>query len=132
MANVSRRALARVIAGKLVAPDADEQAVMRELAAYLMEYNMTEDADVILNDIADELYQQTGRLVVEVTSARPLTDAVRAQLKAYLQETTEAGDVEMHESVDESLIGGVIIKTPSAELDLSVKSKLRQLTGLVQ
>ncbi len=130
MAHASRRAIARVIAGQLMAPGANGQAIMHALAAYLVEHNMTPDADVIINDIADELYKQSGRLVVEVTSARQLSDDARLQLTEYMQDMTHAKTVELHETIDESLIGGLIAKTPSADLDLSVKAKLRQLTGL--
>lgn len=130
MAKVSRRAIARVVTGQLLAANADAQAVMRQLAAYIVEHNMVDDADVIINDIAEELYKQTGRLVVEVTSAHALSEDMRRQITEYLQQTTKARTVELHESVDENLIGGLIAKTPSGEIDLSVRSKLRQLTGL--
>lgn len=103
---------------------------MREVAAYLLDNNMTEEADAIVNDIAEELYVQTGRLVVEVTSAHALTEEARSNLVKYLQDTTQAQSVELHETVDESLIGGLVAKTPSAELDVSVKHSLRQLTAL--
>jgi ATP synthase F1 delta subunit len=130
MAKASRRALARVVAERLSASNADGQAIMREVAAYLLENNMAEDADAIINDIAEEIFAQTGRLVVEVTSAHALTDEARDNLVKYLQESTQAQSVELHETVDESLIGGLIAKTPSAELDVSVRNTLRQLTAL--
>jgi F-type H+-transporting ATPase subunit delta len=126
----SRRALARVVAGRLSADGADGKRVMLELAAYLVQNRQVEDADLIINDVADELYLQSGRLVVEVTCAHPLTDDARQRLTGYLQSETGAKSVELHEMVDESLIGGLIAKTPSAELDVSVRNTLRQLTGL--
>lgn len=132
---ISRRALARVVADKLSAAGSDRatgKAVMAEVAAYLIDNNMVDDADALINDIADEMYQQTGRLVVEVTSARALTDGARRDLIGYLQDKTQASSVELHETVDESLIGGLIAKTPSAELDVSVLTRLRQLTGLAE
>lgn len=130
MAKVSRRALARIVAERLAANTADGKAIMCEVAAYLVENNMTEDADVLINDIADELYQQTGRLVVEVSSAHPLTEETRNQLREFLRQQTQAKSVELHETINEHLIGGLVAKTPSAELDISVRNTLRQLTGL--
>jgi ATP synthase F1 delta subunit len=130
MAKASRHALARLVAERLSASGADGRAIMREVAAYLLENNMTEDADVLINDIADELFRQTGRLVVEVTSARALSDGARQNLTEFLQKKTDAKSVELHETVDENLIGGLIAKTPTAELDVSVRNKLRQLTAL--
>jgi F0F1-type ATP synthase delta subunit len=130
MAKASRRALARIVAQRLSESGADGPAVMHEVAAYLLENNMTEDADAFINDLAEELFVTTGRLVVEVTSARPLSEDARDNLVKYLRETTGATSVELHESVNEDLIGGLIAKTPSAELDVSVRNKLRQLTAL--
>jgi F-type H+-transporting ATPase subunit delta len=130
MTKVSRRTLARTIADKLSRDNADGKAVMREVAAYLVAHNMTEDADVLINDIAQELFHKTGRLVVEVTSAHPLTDVARKQLVDHFSRETGARSVELHEMVDENLIGGLVAKTPSAELDVSVRNTLRQLTAL--
>jgi ATP synthase F1 delta subunit len=130
MAKISRRALARIVADKLSAPSADGPAIMRGVAAFLVENRMTADADVLINDIADELFNRSGRLVVEVTSAHTLTEEARANLVRYLKDSTAANKVEVHETVNEHLIGGLIAKTPSAELDVSVRSRLRQLTSL--
>jgi hypothetical protein len=88
---------------------------------------MVDDADLIINDIADELYQQTGRLVVEVTSAHPLTDEARQQLTDYLQETTGATTVELHEMTDESLIGGLV----AMATDLSVHELSKELQDAI-
>jgi ATP synthase F1 delta subunit len=130
MAKASRRTIARVVASRLAADKADGKAIMREVAAYLLENGMVEDADALINDIANELYERTGQLVVEVTSARPLSEEARTSLTQYLRDTTKAEDIALHELVDEDLIGGLIAKTPSAELDVSVRNKLRQLTAL--
>lgn len=129
-AKTSRRTIAKIVAAKLAGGSADGPSIMRGLAAYLIEHNMVEDADVLINDIAEELHALTGTLTVEVTSAHPLTDSARAELVRYFQKTAGATDVDLNEMVDESLIGGLIAKTPSAELDVSVRNTVRQLTGL--
>lgn len=127
---VSRRTLARIVASRLSEEGADGKRIMLELAAYLVQKRKVDDADLIINDVAEELYRQTGRLVVEVTSAHTLTDDARQRLRDYLYAETGATSVELHELVDESLIGGLIAKTPGSELDVSVRNTLRQLTGL--
>ncbi len=131
MSQTSRRALARAVADKLSVDGADSRRIMRELAAYLVEHNMTDDADVIINDIAQELYARTGHLVVEVTSAHPLDDTTRQRIIGFFRDKTNATSVELHESINQELIGGFIAKTPSAELDTSVRSRLRQLTAAI-
>lgn len=132
MAKASRRALAKLTAARLSAPDADSTVVMKAVAAYLVDAGMADEADALMNDIAEEMFLQTGKLVVEVASARALTDEARKNLINFLQSKTGAAEVELYETVDEGLIGGLVARTPSAELDVSVRNTLRQLTGLAE
>jgi F0F1-type ATP synthase delta subunit len=131
MANkVSRRAIAEAITAKLLNEPAKQQHWMQVLAAYLVAHDMVNDADMLINDIAHELLAQSGQLVVEVTSAETLGAAVRKELVTYLQRETDAKDVQVHESTDPELIGGLIARTADAELDISLRSQLRQLTAI--
>ncbi len=127
---VSRRVLARVLAEKLVAEPTRTHHWMQATAAYLMKHGLAEDADLLMNDVARELFAQDGRLMVHVASARPLSETIRAELKTYLRAATDAKHVEMSESVDPALLGGLVASTPEGELDLSVKSRLRQLASI--
>ncbi|HKR81960.1 MAG TPA: F0F1 ATP synthase subunit delta [Candidatus Saccharimonadales bacterium] len=127
---VSRRTLARVVAEKLIAEPGRTKHWIRAAAAYLVEHNMVQDADLLMNDVARELFAQDGRLMVHVASARPLSETIRAELKTHLRAATNAKHVEMSEAVDPSLLGGLVAKTPDAELDLSVRRRLRQLASI--
>lgn len=130
MAKTSRRALAKIVAAKLLRSGSDSRQVMQELAAFLVVNKMTDDADVIMNNIAVELLDQAGLLTVEVTSAHGLTDEARDRLKEFLAKKTGAQSVQLHEIVDVALIGGLTAMTPSADLDASVRGTLRQLTAI--
>jgi ATP synthase F1 delta subunit len=127
---VSRQALARVLTAKLLAEPDRHQHWMQAAAAYLVEHHIVEDADLLMNDIAHEIAEQAGNLTVEVSSATALTDDVRAELINYLKRATHAQQVQLHETVNPELIGGLVARTPDAELDVSVKQQLRQLTAL--
>ena len=67
-----------------------------------------------------------GEVTAEVLSARPLsevqTDAVAAALKRVV-----GGDVILTASVDESLLGGLVVKLGSQMVDASLKAKLQSL-----
>ena len=127
---VSRRVLARTVTERLLAEPARTAHWVKVLAAYLLAHNMAEDAELIVNDIAHELYVQAKHLMVDVTSARPLSETVRRELKVYLQKLTGAGSIDMRESIDPGLIGGLLARTPDGELDLSIRRQLRQLANL--
>lgn len=63
-----------------------------------------------------------------VTTPMPLKDSQKEQLTAKLLETTRYVAFEMHYSVDESLIGGMVIRIGDRVVDSSVKNKLQSLT----
>jgi F-type H+-transporting ATPase subunit delta len=126
----SRRVLARVIATKLIAEPSRADYWIKLLAAYLIDQHREKEADLLLNDLAHELYVQNGQLMVEVTSARPLSEAIRTQLKQLLTSRTDASRVELVEAVDPELIGGLIARTPDAVLDASVRGTLNQLATI--
>lgn len=129
-AQFSRRVLARTIAQKLVAEPARTRHWIEVLATYLVEHNRTHEAELIMHDVQHELYEQAGELLVEVTSARPLTEEIRTQLKEALTEQTRAQRITLQETVDPSLIGGLVARTPDAELDASVRASLQRLATI--
>ncbi len=126
----SRRVIARTIAAKILAEPSRQSHWLKMTAAYLLEQNMADDVDLIINDIAHELFEQSGHLLVDVTSARRLSDAVLDQLKTTMREATGAKSVELSEHTDSSLLGGLIARTPDATLDASVRTKLKQLATI--
>jgi F-type H+-transporting ATPase subunit delta len=67
-----------------------------------------------------------GETTAEVTSAHPLStaqvDALRARLKTQL-----ARDVAVDLTVDPSILGGLIVKIGSRQIDSSIRSKLNTL-----
>jgi F-type H+-transporting ATPase subunit delta len=127
---VSRRVVARTIAAKLLGEPSQRSHWLKVTAAYLIDQHMVDDIDLFINDLAQELHKQSGHLFVDVTSAHKLTDAVRVELKHTLQGATGARHIELAEHVDPTLLGGLIARTPDAELDASVRTKLKQLASL--
>ncbi|MEN6430420.1 MAG: ATP synthase F1 subunit delta [Coriobacteriales bacterium] len=69
---------------------------------------------------------ERGIVVAEVTTAVPLTDALRAALVDKLS-TALGRKVSLRESVDESILGGIVIRVAGRVLDGSVTSQLREL-----
>jgi F-type H+-transporting ATPase subunit delta len=129
-AKVSRRELARAVTAKLLAEPKRQKHWLEALAAYMVTHKMVDDADMIINDIARELHTQSGVLTVEVRSAKALSETLRSSIKQYLSNQTEAKRVNVHESVEPELLGGFIAQTPDAELDASVRTRLRKLASV--
>lgn len=74
---------------------------------------------------------QRGEVTADVTAAKELSaaqrDALAATLKASLGKV-----ITMNETVDPSLIGGLIVKVGSVMVDTSIKSKLSQLQNAMK
>lgn len=130
MSKIPRRQLARVIAARLIEEPSERKHWMQALAAYLVEQNRSEEADLIVNDIAHELHVQAGILLVHVESARPLSDSVRTELTSLLSQATDAKRIEITATTNPELLGGLVARTPDAAIDLSVRTKLKQLASL--
>lgn len=125
-AQLSRRQLAKVIVAKMN-DKASSATLPQSVAAFLVLHDMADQLDLLIKDIAKELHHAYKILEVEVTSAKPLTDNIRRELRSVLTNQTEATRVNLHERIDESLLGGLVAKTSEMELDLSIRSKLNKL-----
>lgn len=67
-----------------------------------------------------------GETSASVVSAKPLSAAQRAALQSALK-TSIKREIRMTESVDPSLLGGLVVKVGSRQIDSSLKSKLARL-----
>lgn len=67
-----------------------------------------------------------------VTSAVRLNEGQKEKIKDKLLATTEYQEIEIDYSVDESLIGGMVIRIKDRVVDSSIKSKLYDLSKELQ
>jgi F-type H+-transporting ATPase subunit delta len=85
----------------------------------------------LISDLRARIAEEKGEITAEVTSAATLS---AAQTKA-LAETLKASvgkTVKLNTTVDESLIGGLIVKLGSTMIDTSVKAKLASLQNAMK
>ena len=83
-----------------------------------------------LGDVARDFLRllavHRGETTAEVTSARPLSDAELAKLRATLKDVVRR-DVAIETSVDPRLIGGLVVRIGSRMLDSAIRTKLQRL-----
>ena len=72
-----------------------------------------------------------GRIEVEVRSAEPLDDALRATLKKALERRLQR-EVELQNVIDSDLIGGAIIRAGDLVIDGSVHGRLQGLAAALK
>jgi F-type H+-transporting ATPase subunit delta len=88
---------------------------------------LTQLLDVLRAKIAEE----KGEVTAEVQAAHALTEEQQSELAKTLKASV-GKDVKMKLSVDESLIGGLIVKVGSKMIDTSIRSKLAALQNTMK
>lgn len=85
------------------------------------------EIDAILDYFIDEVKQVKGIGVAYVATALDLSEAKKKEVEQKLLSTTSFTRMEMHYQVDESLIGGMVIRIGDRVVDSSIRSKLSGL-----
>ena len=70
--------------------------------------------------------EHRGEVTAEVTSAHALTETQESELKATLKSIANK-DVTINVTVDPTLLGGLVVKMGSRQIDTSLKTKLASL-----
>ena len=85
----------------------------------------------MISSVKSLIADEKGEMTAEVTSAKALTKAQTDKLAKSLKATV-GKDIVINSSVDESLIGGLIVKVGSKMIDTSIKSKLSNLQNAMK
>lgn len=132
MQKIARRRLAGHVAQELQS-GADVRSLAGQVVAYLHEQKQLNQWELLIRDVETILATEYGIVSARVSSARPLDDAARTNLEDFLKSALSAKQVVVsEETVNEDLIGGVIIETPSSTFDGSVRGKLQQLAAITK
>lgn len=126
MQTLSRRKLATYIASELI-NGAAVKPLLQKAASYLVEHKQVGQAELLVRDLEAILARDHGVVLAQVISARELSAALLKNIEQFVKSSESAKQVEVATSVDPSLLGGVIIRTPRAELDTTVRKQLNDL-----
>jgi F-type H+-transporting ATPase subunit delta len=74
---------------------------------------------------------QRGEVTAEVTSAHPLTDDQLAQLTARLK-AREGKEIKLKASVDPEILGGLVVRIGSRQIDSSIRTRLNTLANAMK
>lgn len=122
--------VARAIAKRTTMAGFDEKAFAREVAAYLLDTGRTGQLNSLARDMVKERVSD-GIVEVTAVSARALSDAVRADIRAQVERLyPNATKTIINERLDASVVGGVRLEFPEQQLDLSVRNRLNRFKAL--
>ncbi len=71
--------------------------------------------------------RENGELLVNLQSAHPLVGGAKDIVVDYLKDKTNASNIILEEEIDQSLIGGFILRYDNRIIDTSIKSQLNAL-----
>jgi F-type H+-transporting ATPase subunit delta len=80
----------------------------------------------LVRELRARISAEKGEVTAEVTAARALTKAQEEKLARTLKARV-GQDVKINMAVDETLIGGLVVKVGSRMIDTSIRSKLAAL-----
>lgn len=80
----------------------------------------------LVRELRARISAEKGEVTAEVTAAKALTKAQEEKLAKTLKASV-GKDVKISMAVDESLIGGLVVKVGSRMIDTSIRSKLAAL-----
>jgi F-type H+-transporting ATPase subunit delta len=80
----------------------------------------------LVRELRARIAAEKGEVTAEVTAAKALTKAQEEKLAKTLKASV-GKDVKISMAVDESLIGGLVVKVGSRMIDTSIRSKLAAL-----
>jgi F0F1-type ATP synthase delta subunit len=119
----SRKDLAEYVGQKTLDTN-DRDQLVNEIAAYLLEEKLTTDLDSLMRDVM--LYRlENGIVEVIVKSAYELSSEDIEDIYDLLKiEFPKADSYTVDQVIDSSVIGGIKIEFPGAQLDLSIFNRL--------
>ncbi len=113
--------MAAFVADKLTAGHSASES-LKEVAAYLLMSGRTREQELLVRDIEAEMASR-GVVVADVASAHALGASIATEIKAM----TGASSVQLRQTVDETLLGGVRVDIPGKRFDGTIRHTLNAL-----
>ena len=121
---VSREEASKALAA--IAPDLGLDPVTTNFLGVLAKNGRKNQLQNVIRAYRRLAAEHRGETTADVITARPLNDDQLAQLKQQLR--VRAGrDVTIDAQVDPAILGGIVVKLGSQQIDASIRTKLNRL-----
>ncbi len=127
---LTRRQVARYAAQELVS-GADTTKLVKQLAEWLKETKSLRSSGLLVEDIKYFLAHDHDTLYAQVTTAHEVSQKLLDDVTALLSREGYA-TVVVDQTKDESLLGGLIVRTSDKELDASVARGIKHIKALTE
>ena len=128
MKSYSPKTIAQAIYNSTKGKDGAElKYVLDNTVIFLKKNKLLSKQKDILQHLQD-IYDHEEKIVrVKITTATKLTHKLREELEEILKKKYKAKDIDIDNTEDESLIGGIKLEVKDEVMDLSFANKLYQL-----
>ena len=114
---LSRRKLAGFLAEQL--QSGKSKQAIQQVAAYLIEMKKIDSIGLLVRDV-EEILADSGTVVADTTSARALSE----EDKNMIAKLFGAKKLYTRETIDPSVLGGVLIEASGRRLDATLKHRI--------
>jgi F-type H+-transporting ATPase subunit delta len=121
---VSTEAKAEILT-KILKPQLND--VTFKFLLILVDRNRINVLQSIISSYLELVYSVASIKMIEVASAFKFTNRQKNTLVKKLKQLTNAREIRLTLTIDQTLIGGFLIKTDSQVIDLTIKGQLQQL-----
>lgn len=104
--------------------------VLPVLAEAIIKEKRTNEVEVIVREIGNQLLQKRGELTGNLETVFPLTEKLTAEIEHLLKKLTSAKTIHLKHNINKQLIGGFKVETPTIEIDASLARPLHQLKSI--
>ena len=111
---------------RVIAPKCSE--FFANFLRVLVRHGRIELVELIRHVVVEVGEELSGKRRVQIRSAKSLSDASRSQITEQLKSTLGFDPI-LRESIDESLIGGLVIQVGDTVYDSSLRTRLKTLAG---
>jgi ATP synthase, F1 delta subunit len=101
--------------------------LIKNLLRVIIENDRLEYLESIFEQIISRAKKILNQATVEVTSAVKLSDDQLEKIKNVCMKKFDLQKVDLEQTIDESIIGGVILKSNGKIIDTSISSQLKQI-----
>ncbi|KAK7868502.1 hypothetical protein R5R35_001910 [Gryllus longicercus] len=103
------------------------------LLGLLAENGRLKSLEGVINAFRTIMAAYRGEVPCEVTTAKPLDDATKIELEGALKSFLKKGEtLLLTTKVDPSIIGGMVVTIGDKYVDMSISSKIKKYTDLIQ
>lgn len=111
---------------QILAQKASMSSQVADFIVFLNKQKAIHHVDQIVKIAFILLQEKRQKAMTEVITAEPLDESMASKVSSILKQVI-GPEIQIHTSVDISLLGGFVIKTGSTVYDTSIKGQLRLL-----